>query len=207
MTGSRASITTSASIPYNTRPKEAVGFVDLFWHGSRIGKSSFCATSTVALQTKSKGSKLGKDGYIGTSISFDCHRSDIYRECYRDGCDSVVYIFHIKAVEQLGPAVVSASKRLGSGNTSATTRSTGCIQSLDLAKPRLDTCIASHPECQVQNPDTSPKRLLSLGSCLIRLVVSSALSHCWGTIKQLRLRKTTSSKTGIKSLKTDCPKC
>ncbi|KAI1741470.1 heterokaryon incompatibility protein-domain-containing protein [Xylaria scruposa] len=77
-------------------------------------------------------------------------------------------------------------------------QSTSTSQSLDLATRWFRTCDKSHPACMADNTKAYPSRLLSLSSDVLHLVHSSeipdrpryaTLSHCWGTLELLKLRK------------------
>ncbi|KAI0490472.1 heterokaryon incompatibility protein-domain-containing protein [Xylaria cf. heliscus] len=75
---------------------------------------------------------------------------------------------------------------------------TNSRQSLDLATRWFRACDKSHPACAIDDTKTYPRRLLSLSSGVLHLVLSSkmsgrpryaTLSHCWGTIELLKLQK------------------
>jgi hypothetical protein len=76
--------------------------------------------------------------------------------------------------------------------------STGCYQSLDLAKSWLKRCVELHRYCQTRSPEKFdyPTRLLNIGSGVLKLALASeisnrapyaTLSHCWGKSMPLKL--------------------
>jgi hypothetical protein len=71
---------------------------------------------------------------------------------------------------------------------------------LPLAKQWLDECSISHSLCNVIHEPRTPSRLLSLSNNTIRLCLSeelpqcpkyATLSHCWGSLVLLNLKKST----------------
>jgi len=98
---------------------------------------------------------------------------------------------------------MDTEKSLGlfaSGSSATSITMEKAATQLELAKRWLDACLATHDACTTSTKEHSrlPTRLLDVGSKDVRLVITddwekqpryATLSHCWGNIDFIRLRK------------------